>query len=115
VIAKPAGRSLGRHPPEGRKPAPGDRAGTLELAVGVERAERRGHERRRHAAGVEIRGEPRGTVATRGARLHEVARERRVVDVAARGEIGDDGFGNLARRAAPDEPAREITLAPRAA
>ena len=67
----------------------------------VERGERRVDQRRADAARPQLRAQARRTVAAGRARGRPVVGERGVVEIASRGEIGDDFGGHGRRRAAP--------------
>jgi len=90
-----------------------DGAGALELAVVTLAGQRRVDQRRLDAPRPELGAKPRGPVAARRARGDPVAGERFVVEVAARGEIGDDLVRDIRGRAAPAQARGEVACGPR--
>ena len=92
-----------------------DGARALELAAVALTGQRRVDQRRSNAPRPELGAEPRGPVAARRARGDPVAGERFVVEVAARGEIGDDLVRDIRGRAATAQARGEVAGGPRVA
>ena len=79
-----------------------------QLVFALEGRESRVDQRRCDATGAELGAEAGGPVAARGARRHPVAGERRVVHVAAAGQVGHDLGRDVLRGAATHEAASEL-------
>lgn len=115
MVTKPRGGSHAVAAPQRGQPPAGDGAGALELTVLASAAECRLDERRADPARPELGAQARRAIAARGARGNPVAGERFVVEIAARGQVGDDRVGDVGRRAAPAQTRREIASGPSAA
>jgi hypothetical protein len=114
MVAQAGGRPLAAGALERRQPAARHRARLLELVRGgvLARGQRRVDERRRDSARPELGAQPGRAVAPGRARGDPLLGERRVVEIAAGGEIGDDLAGNRRRRAAPAQTSVEVTRGP---
>lgn len=109
VIAQPRRRAIGTTARECRQPPACNLAGEGERIVGRRQYdERLLDEGRRDAPRAQLGAQAGGPIAARPPRLHPVAGERRVVDVAPGAKIGDDGVGHIGGRAAADEPAAQV-------
>lgn len=100
---------------QGAEPPDGDRARPLERPRGIELGQRFVDQRAVHAARAELQPQARGPVAARRAGHHPLPRERGVVQVATRAEVGDDRRRDVFRRAPPAQPAGELGARPRPA
>src|SRR2546428_8730604 len=91
------------------------REGERRLRLAAERlADRRLGQLRVHAAGAKLAPEPRGSQPPRArASLDPTAGELRVVEVAARLELGDESADNVSRRATAPQAGGEIAPTPR--
>jgi hypothetical protein len=96
---------------ERRQAAAGDGARPLELVValgGQRRVDQGPGDRTR----PQLRAQARGAVAPRGASGDPVAGEGSVVEIATRGEIGDDLGGDRRRRTAPAQAHPQLVRGP---
>ena len=117
MVAKPCGGPCAVAASQRGQPPAGNRAGALELvAVATRRAaECRLDERRTDAARPELGAQARRAVAARGARRNPVPGERFVVEIAARGQVGDDRVGDVGGRPAPAQTRSQVARGPGAA
>jgi hypothetical protein len=112
MVTQPRGGPRAVTAPQRGKPPAGDRASALEIGVLTRAAERCFDERRVDPARPELGAQPRRAIAARGARRHPVAGERFVIQIAARGQVGDDRVGDVRRRPAPAQARRKVARGP---
>lgn len=112
VVAEAPGGAPRLHAGEGPETAPGGRTRALEGQPRGQRTEGRVDQRDGDPTASELRAEPGGAVTAGGARLDPLAREGRVVEVAARDEVGDDDRRDLPRRAPPHQARGEVGARP---
>ena len=111
MVAQPRGGPGAIRTLERRQPAAGDGARPLELVVALG-GERRVDQGPGDPTRPQLRAQARGAVAARGASGDPVAGEGSVVEIATRGEIGEDLGGDRRRRTAPAQAHRQLARGP---
>ena len=112
VIAQSRSGPLRPRPCDRRQAATSHLPCPLERRGGLHGSDGRVDQRRGDATSAELGAEPRDAITAGAARLHPVAGEAGVVEIATAREIVDDGIGDVGGSAPADEPAGEVGASP---